>query len=76
MKGKAAPSALVQAKIAESLNPGFYQNSALRGRALLALGQRTEAAAAFRAAIGASPAFLAERRELEALLREAEEGSQ
>lgn len=64
-----AESALKAATEAESLNPGFYQNAALRGRALLALGRATEAKAAFTVAIAAQPAFLAERRELEEELR-------
>lgn len=61
--------ALKGANEAEALNPGFYQNAALRGRALLALRRTTEAKAAFTAAIAAQPAFLAERRELEEELR-------
>ena len=35
-QGRAA--ALSQAEKAESLNPGFYQNAALRGRALAGAG--------------------------------------
>lgn len=64
-----AEVALKAADEAETLNPGFYQNAALRGRALLALGRTTEAKAAFTAALAAQPAFLAERRELEEELR-------
>jgi hypothetical protein len=64
-----ARAALKAADDAEALNPGFYQNAALRGRALLKLGRRDEAKIAFTAAIAAHPAFLAERRELEELLR-------
>ncbi len=63
-----AESALKAANEAEALNPGFYQNAALRGRALLALGRAAEAKAAFAAALAAEPAFLAERLELEAEL--------
>lgn len=64
-----AESALKAADEAEALNPGFYQNAALRGRALLALQRTSEAKAAFAAALAAQPAFLAERRELEEELR-------
>ena len=64
-------AALEQAGIAETLNPGFYQNAALRGRALLALGRRDEAAEALDKALAAHPAFLAERRQLENLLKQA-----
>ena len=60
-----AAGALKAADEAEALNPGFYQNATLRGRALVALGRATEAKAAFTAALAAQPAFLAERRELE-----------
>ncbi|HEU5396797.1 MAG TPA: C45 family peptidase, partial [Verrucomicrobiae bacterium] len=69
---KKAQEALQLAEKAESLNPGFYENSFLRGRALLALGRNSEAAAAFQAALAGQPAFLKERQELEELLREAE----
>ena len=61
--------AVKAAEEAEELNPGFYQNAALRGRALLALGRRDEAKIAFTAAIAAHPAFLAERLEFEEELR-------
>lgn len=64
-----AEAALKASNEAEALNPGFYQNAALRGRALLALGRATEAKAALTAAIAAQPAFLAERQELEEELR-------
>lgn len=69
LKRGEAEVALKAADEAETLNPGFYQNAALRGRALLALGRTTEAKAAFMVAIAAQPAFLAERRELEEELR-------
>jgi hypothetical protein len=69
LKNNQAQNALSLADKAESLNPGFYQNSALRGRALLALGKREEAQAAFSAALAAKPAFLKEKQELESLLR-------
>lgn len=64
-----AENALKAANEAESLNPGFYQNAALRGRALVALHRTTEAKSAFTSALAAQPAFLAERRELEEELR-------
>ena len=63
--------ALELAEKAESLNPGYYANAALKGRALLALGRRTEAAASFHAALAAGPAFLNERNELKELIEEA-----
>jgi tetratricopeptide (TPR) repeat protein len=53
---------------AESLNPGFYECAALKGRALLALGRKGEAAASFQAALEARPAFLSERQGLQKLL--------
>jgi tetratricopeptide (TPR) repeat protein len=64
-----AQTALKSAEEAETLNPGFYQNAALRGRALLKLGRRDEAKKELAAAIAAQPAFLAEKRELEEELR-------
>jgi isopenicillin-N N-acyltransferase-like protein len=70
LKKHQAQTALSLADKAESLNPGFYQNSALRGRALLALGKREDAEAAFSAALAAKPAFLKEKQELESLLRQ------
>ena len=71
LKNKDAATALKLAETAETLNPGFYQNAALRGRALMALGDRVEAVRALEAALAAHPAFLKERRELEALLQQA-----
>jgi hypothetical protein len=70
LRGKDAPAALKLAEKAEALNPGFYQNAALRGRALRALGRREEAAQALEAALAAQPAFLKEKQELEELLRQ------
>jgi predicted choloylglycine hydrolase len=64
-------AALAFAEKAEELNPHFYRNAALRGRALLALGRHAEAAQAFEAALSAKPAFLSEKRELEELLKQA-----
>ncbi len=69
LKQRDAQAALKAAEEAEVLNPGFYQNAALRGRALLALGRRDEAKLALAAAIAAHPAFLAERLEFEEELR-------
>lgn len=71
LRGKNAESAFGLADKAEALNPGFYQNAALRGRALLLLGRKGDAADAFARALGAQPAFLAEKRELEKLLQQA-----
>jgi hypothetical protein len=59
------------AKKAEELNPGFYENAYLEGRALLALGRRDEAALALGRALAAQPAFLKEKQDLEELLRQA-----
>ncbi len=71
LKKKDAQAALALAEKAESLNPGFYQNAALRGHALRALGRREEANRAFIAALAARPAFLKEKQEIEGLLQEA-----
>jgi hypothetical protein len=70
LKDNQAQTALSLADKADSLNPGFYQTAALRGRALLALGKRKEAESAFSAALAAKPAFLKEKQELEALLQQ------
>lgn len=69
LKNKDAPSALTLAEQAEALNPGFYQNAALRGRALRSLGRSDEAAKAFAAALDEHPAFLAEKQQLEDWLK-------
>jgi hypothetical protein len=69
LKSGDARLALTLAEAAEALNPGFYQNAALRGRALRALGRMDEAAKAFEAALAEHPAFLAERLQLEAWLK-------
>ena len=71
LRNKEAQAALKLAEKAETLNPGFYQNAALRGRALLALGRREEAARALEAALAAHPAFLKEKQEIEEWLRQA-----
>jgi hypothetical protein len=71
LQNKDAQAGLDFAKKAEALNPGFYQNSFLRGRALLALNRKPEAAKAFATALSEQPAFLKEKQELEDLLRQA-----
>jgi hypothetical protein len=70
LKNKEAQTALSLAEKAESLNPGFYQNATVRGRALLALGRREEARRAFATALAAKPAFLKEKQEIETLLQQ------
>lgn len=67
LKRGAANAALKMAQLAEALNPGFYENAMLQGRALLALGQINDAVRAFTAARAGQPAFAKERQELEAL---------
>ena len=71
LQGNDPQSALKLAEKAEALNPGFYQNAALRGHALLMLGQRKEAARALETALAAQPAFQKEKQELEGLLQQA-----
>jgi isopenicillin-N N-acyltransferase like protein len=71
LRDKDGERALRCADAAEGLNPGFYQNAALRGRALLELGRGADAARAFEAALAARPAFLSEKRELESMLTRA-----
>jgi hypothetical protein len=75
LKRNDASTALAQAEQAEALNPGFYQNAALQGRALLALGRKDEAAKAFNTAIAQRPAFSGEKRQLEELLRQAQQSA-
>ena len=72
LKNNDAQAALTAADKAETNNHGFYQNAALRGRALLALNRGAEAAQAFEAALAAQPAFLSERQEIESLLKQAQ----
>jgi len=72
LKTNDTQTALTKAEQAEALNPGFYQNASLRGRALLGLGRKAEAAAAFETALAAQPAFLTEKTELETLLKKAQ----
>lgn len=64
-------TALSDAGKAETLNAGFYQNAALRGRALLGLKRNDEAMTALEAAIARQPAFQSEKKELEDLLNRA-----
>jgi tetratricopeptide (TPR) repeat protein len=70
LKNKNAQVALELADKAEALNPGFYQNSTLRGCALFALGRNDEAAQSFEKALAEHPAFLKEKQELESLLQQ------
>jgi tetratricopeptide (TPR) repeat protein len=70
LKNKNAQAALDLADKAETLNPGFYQNATLRGRALFALNRKDEAAKSFEKALAGHTAFLKEKQELETLLRE------
>jgi tetratricopeptide (TPR) repeat protein len=72
LKNSDAQAALDSADKAEGNNPGFYQNAALRGRALLALNRNEEAVKAFEAALAAQPAFLSEKTEIEGLLKQAQ----
>lgn len=67
-----ASSALASATQAEMLNPVFYQNATLQGRALLTLGRKDEAIQALKTALRGQPAFSSERQQLEALLKQAE----
>ena len=71
LKNHDAAGALKCAEQAEALNPGFYQNAWLRGKALLALGKSGEAATAFESALAGQPAFLTERQQLKELLQTA-----
>lgn len=73
LKKREASVALASADHAETLNPGFYQNASLRGRALLSLGRADEAARAFETALAGQPAFASEKQELEVLLKEAQQ---
>lgn len=72
LKNRDANAALDLAKQAERLNPDFYQNAVLQGRALSALNQKSEAANFFKLALARHPAFAGERKEIEEWLREAE----
>lgn len=69
LRGNDAKAALEAAEAAEKLNPGFYQNASVKGRALLAIGRRDEARVELQRALDARPAFAQERRELEEMLR-------
>jgi len=72
LKNQEARVALASAEQAETLNPSFYQNASLRGRALLDLGRNDEAAKAFETALAAQPAFSSEKQELETRLKQAQ----
>jgi predicted RNA polymerase sigma factor len=54
LKNNDAQTALTSAEKAEANNPGFYQNAALRGKALGQLGRSAEAATAFETALAAA----------------------
>jgi len=69
LKSKDPQAALALAEKAEALNPGFYRNASLRGRALLALGRTNEAATTFKSALNGHPAFLSEKQMLESFLK-------
>ena len=73
LKKNDGPGALAQADKAETLNPGYYQNAALRGRALLAQHRNDDAAKSFKQALNEQPAFLKEQQQLESLLKQAQE---
>jgi tetratricopeptide (TPR) repeat protein len=75
LKQKNAITALELADKAEVLNPGFYENAILRGKALLALDRKADAVQAFEKALAAKPAFLKERKEIESLLERAKTSS-
>jgi len=66
-----AATALSEADLAEGLNPGLYENAAMRGRALLALERSAEAAEAFERALAGQPAFQHEVTGLKHLLDQA-----
>ena len=72
LKSKEGQVALVSAERAETLNPGFYQNAGLRGRALRLLSRNNEAASAFQTALDEHPAFLSEKQELDSLLQQSQ----
>jgi tetratricopeptide (TPR) repeat protein len=71
LKSENAQTALDLAQKAETLNPGYYQNSFLTGRACLVLGKRDEAKTALEKALAEQPAFLKEKMAIEDLLRQA-----
>ena len=70
LKSNDAQAALAAAEKAELNNPGFYQNTVLRGRALRALNRNEEAVKAFEAALAAQPAFLSEKLEIQGMLKQ------
>ncbi len=72
MREKKPDAALDLATKAETLNPGFYQNAELRGRALLALGRNQEATQSLQLSLSEHPAFNREKTDLEGLLRQAQ----
>jgi hypothetical protein len=72
LKKADATTALAAAEKAETLNPGFYRNASLRGRALLLLQRNEEGCKALEAALASQPAFQSEKVELEDLLKQAQ----
>jgi tetratricopeptide (TPR) repeat protein len=74
LKNHDAAAALAAAEKAETANPGFYQNAAWRGKALLKLGRTAEAVTALDSALARQPAFRSEKQEIENLLQQAREG--
>jgi len=71
LKKHDATAALAAAEKAESLNPGFYRNASLRGRALLLLRRNEDGCQALEAALAGQPAFQSEKEQLEDLLKQA-----
>jgi hypothetical protein len=64
LKAGDSARALEAARKAEALNPGFYQNAWVEGRALLAAGRKAEAAAALERTLKAGPASAPEAKEI------------
>lgn len=75
LKNHDAQAALDLARKAETLNPGFYQNSLLEGRALMSLGRPAEAKPALEKALAEQPAFFKEKKQIEDLLKQAAAGN-
>ena len=72
LKKGSLDAALAAAQAAEKDNPGFYQNSWLRGEVLFRQGRRAAAAEACQRALDGQPALGAERRKIENLLAQAQ----
>ena len=69
LRAKDYSRAVECARNAEHLNPGFYQNAWLLGEALLKQGDKSAAREALTAALKGQPAFAAEKRKIEELMR-------